>query len=91
MSQSTAKTETTAGKRSKPRLNSAFKHLWSIHWWMAACYLMLFVGGFGMVRMPEDTFVQDNAYTLHKSLGALTMALLTWRIFVLQRVWWRKY
>lgn len=44
-----------------------------------------------MVRMPEDTVLQDNAYTLHKSLGALTMALLTLRIFILQRVWWRKY
>lgn len=72
------------------RLNSAFKQLWSIHWWMAGCYLILFVGGFGMVRMPE-TALQENAYTLHKSFGALTMALLTLRIFMLQRVWWRKY
>ncbi len=75
----------------RSRMNSAFKQLWSIHWWMAGCYLLLFVGGFGMVRMPEDTVLQDNAYTLHKSFGALTMALLTWRIFWLQRVWWRKY
>jgi cytochrome b561 len=77
-------------KTRKSRLNSAFKQLWSIHWWMAACYLILFVGGFSMVRMPE-TALQENAYTLHKSFGALTMALLTWRIFMLQRVWWRKY
>jgi cytochrome b561 len=62
-----------------------------MHWWMAACYVLLFVGGVWMVRMPEDTALQDHAYTLHKSLGALTMALLTWRIFILQRVWWRKY
>jgi cytochrome b561 len=75
----------------KSRLNSAFKRLWSMHWIMAACYLLLFVGGFGMVRMPEDTALQENVYTLHKSIGALTMALLTWRIFILQRVWWRKY
>lgn len=83
----------TASQTAKPqsRLNSAFKQLWSIHWWMAGCYLLLFVGGFAMVRMPEDTLLQDNAYTLHKSFGALTMALLTWRIFLLQRVWWRKY
>lgn len=78
-------------KKPRPRLNSAFKHLWSMHWWMAACYLVLFVGGVWMVRMPEDTAVQDYAYTLHKSFGSLTMALLTWRILILQRVWWRKY
>lgn len=79
-------------KASKPqsRLNSAFKQLWSIHWWMATCHLILFVSGFSMVRMPENA-VQENAYTLHKSFGALTMALLTWRIFMLQQVWWRKY
>jgi cytochrome b561 len=76
--------------KTPPRLNSAFKQLWSIHWWMAGCYLILFVGGFSMVRMPEST-LQENAYTLHKSFGALTMALLTLRIFMLQQVWWRKY
>ncbi|MFB2892954.1 cytochrome b [Aerosakkonemataceae cyanobacterium BLCC-F50] len=75
----------------KNRLNSAFKQLWSMHWWMAACYLVLFVGGFSMVRSPEGTAIQGNLYTFHKSVGVLTMALLTWRIFVLQRVWWRKY
>jgi cytochrome b561 len=77
--------------KSRFRINSAFQHLWSIHWWMATCYLVLFVVGFGMVRMHEDTALQDNAYTLHKSFGALTMALLTWRIVTLQRVWWRKH
>jgi cytochrome b561 len=73
------------------RLNSAFKQLWSMHWLMAGCYLLLFLGGVLMVRLPEDTSLQGNFYTFHKSLGALTMALLTWRIFILQRVWWRKY
>jgi hypothetical protein len=61
--------------KSQPRINSAFKQLWSMHWWMAVCYLLLFVGGVWMVRMPEDTALQDHAYTLHKSLGVLTMAL----------------
>lgn len=74
----------------KPRLNSAFKQLWSMHWWMAACYLVLFVGGFLMVR-SEGSPIQGDLYTLHKSFGALTMALLTWRIFILLRVWWAKY
>lgn len=77
--------------KSQFRWNSAFKQLWSIHWWMATCYLVLFVGGFWMVRMPDDMALQNGAYDLHKSFGALTMALLTWRIFLLQRVWWRKY
>jgi cytochrome b561 len=62
-----------------------------MHWWMAGCYSLLWVGGTVMVRLPEDTALQENAYTLHKSIGALTIALLTWRIFILQRVWWRKY
>ncbi len=75
----------------QPRLNSAFKQLWSMHWIMAGGYLLLFLGGALMVRLPEDTPLQDNFYTFHKSLGAMTMALLSWRIFVLQRVWWRKY
>lgn len=44
-----------------------------------------------MVRLPENTPLQGNSYTFHKSIGVLTMALLTWRIFILQRVWWRKY
>ena len=75
----------------KPRLTSAFKQLWSMHWWMAACYLVLFVVGAIMVEMPRELDLRNYAYTFHKSIGALTMALLTWRIFILQRVWWRKY
>ncbi|MBW4662135.1 MAG: cytochrome b [Drouetiella hepatica Uher 2000/2452] len=91
-SQSGSQTPTAQATKPQSRLNSVFKHLWSMHWWMAGCYLLLFVGGVWMVRMPEDTgALQGNAYTLHKSIGALTMALLTWRIFILQRVWWRKY
>lgn len=78
-------------KPAKPRVNSAFKQLWSMHWVMTGCYSLLFVGGVWMVRMPENTVLQDNTYTLHKSIGALTMALLIWRIFILQQVWWRKY
>lgn len=75
----------------KPKINSIFKQLWSMHWVMAGCYLLLFVSGTLMVRLSEDTPLQDNFYTFHKSMGALTMALLTWRIFILQQIWWRKY
>ncbi|MEB3358511.1 MAG: cytochrome b [Synechococcales bacterium] len=85
-------TQKTVAQRSRlrPKVVSAFQKLWSIHWLMAACYLVLFVGGFWMVRMPESA-LQEHSYTLHKSFGALTMGLLTWRILVLQRVWWQKY
>jgi cytochrome b561 len=84
-------TPTPQAAKVKSRLNSAFQQLWSMHWWMAGCYLLLFLSGMPMVRLPEETALQENAYTFHKSIGALTMALLTWRIFILQRVWWRKY
>lgn len=76
---------------SRPRVNSAFKHLMQIHWIMAACYLVLFVVGILMPRLPEELVVRDPLYDFHKSIGALVMALLTWRILTLLRVWWRKY
>ncbi len=82
---------TSAKRLIKPRMNSGFKRLWSMHWIMAGCYFVLFVAGTVMVRMPEELPLREGTYTLHKSLGALTMALLTWRIFLLQQVWWRKY
>ncbi|TAF12303.1 MAG: cytochrome b [Nostocales cyanobacterium] len=75
----------------KPRQNSAFKHLMSIHWWMSIGYLILFVTGTSMARLPREVFIRPSLYDFHKSIGALTMAVLTWRILVLLRVWWRKY
>lgn len=87
----TARETTSPGMKPKPRLTSAFQQLWSMHWWMAACYLLLFVGGLVMVEMPDQTALRKHAYIFHKSIGALTMALLIWRIWILQRVWWRKY
>ncbi|MBK1986323.1 cytochrome b [Sphaerospermopsis aphanizomenoides BCCUSP55] len=76
---------------SKTRQNSAFKHLMSIHWWMSIGYLILFVTGTLMARLPREVFIRPSLYDFHKSIGALTMAVLTWRILVLLRVWWRKY
>lgn len=76
---------------SQPRVNSAFKHLMQIHWAMAICYLVLFIVGILMPRLPEEFVFRDPLYDLHKSIGALVMALLTWRILTLLRVWWRKY
>ncbi|WP_255356939.1 MULTISPECIES: cytochrome b [unclassified Synechocystis] len=62
-----------------------------IHWWMAACYVVLFCTGPLMVRLERGQFLRSELYDVHKSIGVLTMALLTWRILTLLRVWWRKY
>ncbi len=75
----------------KPRLNSAFKQLMSLHWVMSACYLVLFVTGAFMARLPREFFIRGSLYDFHKSVGVLTMAFLTLRILTLLRVWWKKY
>ena len=78
-------------KTNKTRKNSAFKNLMSIHWWMFYCYIVLFVGGTLMARLPRELIGRNLIYDFHKSIGVLTMALLTWRILTLLRVWWKKY
>ncbi len=75
----------------KPRQNSAFKHLMSIHWWMSIGYLIIFITGTFMSRLPREVFIRPSLYDFHKSMAILVMAVLTWRILVLLRVWWRKY
>ena len=80
-----------ASRTAKPRKNSAFKHLMSIHWWMFYCYIILFVGGILMARLHRELMGRNLLYDFHKSVGVLTMALLTWRILTLLRVWWKKY
>ncbi len=81
----------TAQPAAKPRLNSAFKQLMSLHWVMSACYLVLFITGAFMARLPRELFIRGPLYDFHKSVAVLTMALLTWRILTLLRVWWKKY
>lgn len=44
-----------------------------------------------MARLPRDFVVRNPLYDFHKMFGVLTMALLTWRILTLLRVWWKKY
>lgn len=78
-------------KITKLRKNSAFKNLMSIHWWMFYCYIILFVGGTLMARLPREVLGRNFLYGFHKSMAVLTMALLTWRILTLLRVWWKKY
>lgn len=75
----------------KTRQNAAFKDLMSVHWWMAGCYLVLFLTGSFMARLSREVSFRSPLYDFHKSIGVLTMALLTWRILTLLRVWWRKY
>jgi len=81
----------TTQPAAKPRLNSAFKQLMSLHWGMSACYLVLFITGSFMARLPRELFIRGPLYDFHKSLAVLTMALLTWRILTLLQVWWKKY
>jgi len=75
----------------KPRLNSAFKQLMSLHWVMSACYLVVFITGAFMARLPREFFIRGSLYDFHQSVGVLTMAFLTLRILTLLRVWWKKY
>ena len=81
----------TTQPAAKPRLNSAFKQLMSLHWAMAACYLVLFITGPFMSELPRELFIRNPLYAFHKSVGVLTMAFLTLRILTLLRVWWKKY
>ena len=81
----------TTQPAAKPRLNSAFKQLMSLHWAMSACYLVLFITGPFMSELPRELFIRNPLYAFHKSVGVLTMAFLTWRILTLLRVWWKKY
>jgi cytochrome b561 len=85
------KTESKLPSSTKPRLNSAFLKLMSLHWWMARLYVLLLSGGWLMVRLPDRTPLLDRLYDVHQSAGILTIALLSWRILVLLQVWWRKY
>jgi cytochrome b561 len=75
----------------KFRLNSAFKQLMSVHWWMAGVYLVLFTTGTFMSQLDRQVSFRDGFYDFHKSMGVVSMALLTWRILVLLQVWWKKY
>lgn len=75
----------------KSRINSAFKQLMSVHWWMAMVYVVLFTTGTFMSQLERGVSFRHSFYDFHKSIGILSMAILTWRILVLLRVWWKKY
>lgn len=75
----------------KPRKTSAFLQLMSLHWAMYYCYVILFVSGAFMARLPRATSYRGDMYDFHKGIGAVVIALLTLRILILLRVWWKKY
>jgi cytochrome b561 len=74
----------------KPRFNSAFQRLMSVHWWMAGLYLILFMGGSFMSRLPRSDF-RGMLYDFHKSIAILTIILLVWRVATLIQVLLKKY
>jgi cytochrome b561 len=73
-----------------PRRNNVFKQLMSVHWWMALLYLILFVGGITMERLPQGN-LHDFIYSTHKSFGVLVLLFLAWRLYLLVIVWGKKY
>jgi cytochrome b561 len=75
----------------KSRLNSAFKQLMSVHWWMAMVYVVLFTTGTFMSQLEREVSFRHIVYDFHKSMGVLSMAILSWRVLLLLRVWWKKY
>lgn len=78
-------------KGQKLKRRTIFQQLISIHWWMASLYLLLIIGGMAMDRVSTDSLLRPVLYSVHKSIGLLTVVLLSWRLCLLIRVWWRKY
>lgn len=82
---SDAKTEST------PRWTAAFQRLWTLHWVMVICFLVIYPVGLVMTRLPGDVGFRFSLYNLHKSLGVLVIGLLLVRIFTLLQVFSKKY
>jgi cytochrome b561 len=76
---------------SKIRLNNVFKQLMSLHWWMAICYLLLFPSGIIMAKLEGEVSYRELLFAAHKSFGVLVLLLLGWRVYLLVRVWGKKY
>lgn len=75
----------------KLRLNNVFKQLMSLHWWMAICYLLLFPTGIIMAKSDNKINDPELLFAAHKSFGVLVLLLLGWRVYLLVRVWGKKY
>ncbi|MCI3281635.1 hypothetical protein L5470_11740 [Synechococcus sp. PCC 6717] len=55
------------------RFNSVFQRLMTIHWWMAAAYLLLYFGGVVMARLPR-TPIRNAMYDVLDILPSLRCA-----------------
>jgi cytochrome b561 len=75
----------------KPRLNSVFKQLMSVHWWMAMCYFILLASGKMMAELQGKISYHELIVAAHKSVGVIVLFLLSWRLWLLIRVWGKKY
>ncbi len=75
----------------KIKQNNVFKRLMSLHWWMAICYLLLFLSGEMISKIQGKFSHHELLLAAHKSFGVLVLLLLGWRIYLLMRVWVRKY
>jgi cytochrome b561 len=73
------------------RRTSVFQALMSVHWWMAAFYVLLFVTGTFMSQLERGATGRIELYDLHKSLGLTTIIFLLGRILILLQVWGKKY
>jgi cytochrome b561 len=91
MSDAIPQSEAQSKTAPKPRQNSVFKHLMSMHWWMALCYLLLFPSGIVMAKLEGQYSNRELLFAAHKSFGVLVLLLLIGRGYLLFRVWGKKY
>jgi cytochrome b561 len=78
-------------KQIKPKLTSSFQKLWSLHWLMAVCFLVLYLVGIVMSRLSDEITLKDYMFDFHKSIGVLVIGLLLLRMFFLLQVFGKKY
>ncbi|WP_414588592.1 cytochrome b [Scytonema sp. PCC 10023] len=67
------------------------KYLRSLHWWMAIVFLMVYLVGIVMARLPGGTPLRSNLIVIHKSFAVLSLGLLCVRIILLLQVVWQRY
>ncbi len=71
--------------------SNVFKQLMSLHWWMAICYVLLFHSGEMISKVRGEFSDRELVLAAHKYFGVLVLLLLAWRVYILLRVWGRKY
>ena len=77
--------------KSSARSTTAFQRLWTLHWVMATCFLVIYGLGIVMARLPREVVFRGSLYNVHKSLGVLVLSLLLVRVFTLLQVFGKKY